>query len=448
VSGFVVFYDLLRTCVQTMLARALAQRLQERLDRERVAGAGAVASSTAPKLPRSTKVDGRFVHDPKVFPRWEERGGGDFLKWRWAMRGQAAPLPPPEELERLLPVLAPDAAALGAPAADRVQATWLGHASVLVQWQGWTVLADPIFSERCSPVQWAGPRRVRPAPLAAEALPPVDVIVISHNHYDHLDAASVRDLARLQPHALFCVPLGMKCWFEGLLGASAAAERVVEFDWSEQVTITEADLGVTAGENAPAAGAEPAGRPPLTVVCVPCQHWCSRTPTDRNKCLWSSWIVKTDSCTFWFGGGRFSPDLRARVGITRCFSHSLAPPSADTGYAGEIFRSAAAIHGPVQLAAIPIAAYGVPAERWFHKPSHMDPEEAVATHEDLKAAQSIAIHWGTFLLTGEPIMEPPQRLAAALEAKGLAADAFVCLQHGETRAFDLLRPSSGPTTTA
>ena len=152
-------------------------------------------------------------------------------------------MPPAEELDRRLPVRRPDASVLAAPPTDgRLQATWLGHASVLVQWDGWCVLADPIFSERCSPVQWAGPRRVRPPPLRTAELPPVDVIVISHNHYDHLDYQTVRDLVETQPGALFCVPLGMKCWFADVLGKESAARRVIEMDWSESLTLTHADV--------------------------------------------------------------------------------------------------------------------------------------------------------------------------------------------------------------
>ncbi len=354
------------------------------------------------RLPRSKKVDGRFVIDPSLFPGYvnhiTENGFSKLVKWRRGMRGQAAPIPTAAELDAELPVRKPDLDALAAPPADRVQATWLGHASVLVQWDGWTVLADPIFSERCSPFQFAGPKRLRPSPVNAAELPPVDAILISHSHYDHLDLRSVRDLAAHHPRATFFVPLGLKRWFE----SNCAAAAVVEFDWGDELTLDERALG-----------AERAGRPPLKIVCVPCQHWCKRTLTDTNRCLWCSWLVSTRRLTYFFGG--------------------------DTGYCGEIWRECTEIYGACDLCAIPIGAYGVPAERWFHSPNHMDPVEAVECHRDLGSRQSVAIHWGTFLLTGEHIFEPPKKLAAAVAAKGLPPDSFVALGHGETRCFELLR---------
>ena len=346
--------------------------------------------------------------DPAVFPNWKPfHSLGNVISWRWGMRGLPSPVPPKEELERDFPVLTPDAEALNSPPADRVQVTWLGHASVLVQWEGWSVLADPIFSERCAPVQWAGPKRVRPAPLQVDALPPVDAVVISHNHYDHLDEATVKALAKQQPGAIFFVPLGMKAWF-----ASCGLSQVVEMDWTESVTLDghQAQPPSTAAD--PAVPAVPA-RLPLTISCVPCQHWCKRTPSDLNKCLWCSWICKTPSMSYYFGG--------------------------DTGYCGEVFRAVRQEFGVTDLAAIPIGAYGTPEERWFHQPNHMNPEEAVNCHQDLGARQSVAVHWGTFALTGEPLGEPPRLLAASAAKHGLREDEFACFKQGEIRKFDLLR---------
>ena len=287
------------------------------------------------------------------------------------------------------------------------------------------MLADPIFSERCSPMQWAGPKRVRPSPIQVDGLPKVDAIVISHNHYDHLDLGTVRDLLDQQPEATFFVPLGMKAWFEE--ARRGGSENVVEMDWGEEVVLRDEDIGVgTSGDGAggqvvanasdgdsPDASASPtssseAARTPLTVVCVPCQHWCKRTPVDTNQCLWASWIAKTDNLTYFFGG--------------------------DTGYCGEVFKMTGDLY-PVDLSAIPIAAYGVPEERWFHKPNHMNPEEAVQCHIDLKSKQSVGVHWGTFQLTGEHIMEPPSRLKEAAKEAGLGEDEFVTLsteRHGHS----------------
>lgn len=393
----------------------------------------ATAATTRTRLPGSTKVNGRFVIDTELFPDWVDHISdvSGVFKWKWGMRGKTAPMPSARELDELLPVRAPDAAALAAPPESAAQVTWLGHASCLVQWEGWTVLADPIFSERCSPMQWAGPKRVRPSPIQVDALPRVDAIVISHNHYDHLDLGTVRDLLVQQPEATFFVPLGMKAWFEE--ARRGGSKNVVEMDWGEEVVLRDEDIdrggraGSTEenrevvdapGEKAGAASSSSAhpsydeARKPLTVVCVPCQHWCKRTPIDTNQCLWASWIAKTDNLTYFFGG--------------------------DTGYCGEVFKMTGDLY-PVDLSAIPIAAYGVPEERWFHKPNHMNPEEAVQCHLDLHSKQSVGVHWGTFPLTGEHIMEPPQRLKKAAKKAGLGEEEFVTLEHGETRVFDVVR---------
>eukprot|EP00041_Stephanoeca_diplocostata_P007199 m.100109 g.100109 ORF g.100109 m.100109 type:complete len:218 (-) comp16775_c1_seq6:922-1575(-) len=183
------------------------------------------------------------------------------------------------ELEQKLPVQTPDPRILSVPTQPseaNARITWLGHSSCLVQWQGWSVLSDPIFSERCSPVSWAGHKRVRPSPVQVEQIQLVDVVVISHNHFDHLDAVTVQQLCNSHPGALFCVPLGMKTWFARLVGRDKAAQSVIEMDWGDEIAVTDALVAKPKG----IIGA----RPPLTVACVPCQHWCRRTLTDLNKC--------------------------------------------------------------------------------------------------------------------------------------------------------------------
>ena len=338
-------------------------------------------------LPRSTKINGRFVHSKDIFPDHVNYGAKDFFRWRRTV--DKVPAYTEEELEEHLPVRQPDRNALETPPPGKLQSTWLGHACVLVQWDGWNVLADPVFSHRCSPVQFAGPARIRPSPIQADQLPVIDAIVISHDHYDHLDENTVKALAQLKPSPMWFVPLGMKSWM-----TSSGVHNVVEMDWSEKVTLHDMSSRK---------------RPDLTVACLPCQHWCSRTATDKNKTLWASWICKTESRSFFFGG--------------------------DTGYC-PVFSMIGDAFGSVSLAALPIGAYGSAVERWFHKPNHMCPSEAVQVHQDLKCKQSVGIHWGTFPLTSEPIMEPPQKLEEAKKAAGLQESEFIVLEHGETRVFD------------
>ena len=154
------------------------------------------------------------------------------------------------------------------------------------------------------------------------------------------------------------------------------------------------------------------GRPTLKLVCCPNQHWCGRGMTDKNLCLWCSWVAKTTNCSYWFGG--------------------------DTGYCGDIFRTIGELYGPFDLACIPVGNYGCSAERWFHEHHHMSPEEAVQCHWDVQSRQSVGVHWGTFSLTGEPVTEPPERLTKAMGGKLLPTETFVCFHHGETRAFPML----------
>ena len=220
----------------------------------------------------STRVNGRYVHDPEVFPGWEKHGFAHFRKWRRTV--ERPPTLSAEELQAKLPVRHVSKEMLRSPPADAMQCTWLGHASVLTQFQGWNILADPIFSDRCSPVQWAGPQRVRPSPIEPSALPRTDAVVISHSHYDHLDLESVKALAALSPPPMWFVPLGTKAWM-----ASVGVANVVEMDWGQQAVYIDPSGTKQARE--------------LTVTCLPCQHWCARTPWDRNTMLWSSWMTST-----------------------------------------------------------------------------------------------------------------------------------------------------------
>jgi len=248
--------------------------------------------------------------------------------------------------------------------------TWIGHATVFLRLGGAAVLTDPMFSERASPVRFAGPRRLVAPGVPLDALPPVDVAIVSHDHYDHADLPTLRALAARGTR--FVVPRGMG---ELLRGAGADA---LELSWWETTDV--------------------AG---LRVHCVPAQHFSGRTLTDRNRRLWAGFVVE--------GGGR------------RVYH------AGDTGYfAG--FSEIAARTGPIDLAVLPIGAY-LPPE--IMRPVHMDPEEAVRAALDLGARAVMGMHFGTFDLTDEPLEEPPVRFLAAAARDGLE-NAFV-LSVGETR---------------
>lgn len=261
---------------------------------------------------------------------------------------------------------------------NRVQITWIGHATTLIQYKGVNLLTDPMFSNRASPVGFAGPERYNPPSLTINSLPKLDYIVISHSHYDHLDLNSVRLIgSRTQ----WLVPLGLKAWFAK---AGVDPTRVLELDWWESVQF----------------GA-------VTITCTPAQHWSSRSLWDRNKSLWSSWMLQIDDRTIWYSG--------------------------DTGYNPYQFKEIGEKFQEVDLALISIGAY---EPRWFMKDMHINPDEAVQIHLDINSKYSIGIQWGTFQLTSEPIDDPPLKLKAALKKRKLPLETFELMKIGETRVIN------------
>ena len=303
----------------------------------------------------------------------------ELLTWFWQRNRDGLPKPPSTFVEGYggFPVVKP-APAAPAAAPDALTVTWIGHATLLVQIGGLNVLTDPQFSDRAFPVQWAGPKRRVPLPARLEELPRIDLVIVSHNHYDHLDLDTVRALERQAGGPpVFAAPLGIDRWLR-----AQGATRVERFDWWESRRI---------------GGVE--------VHSVPVQHWCARSLWDRNESLWSGWVLKAGARSVYFSG--------------------------DTGYSKD-FADTQARLGPVELALLPVGAY---EPRWFMKDQHVNPDEAVKIHRDLRARLSIGMHWGTFELTDEPLDQPIGDLAKALDAAGEPRDRFVLLKHGETRVI-------------
>ena len=257
---------------------------------------------------------------------------------------------------------------------EQPSVTWIGHSTLLVRFHGKTILTDPIFSTRASPFSIIGPRRVVPPALSLHELPPIDFVVISHSHYDHLDLKTIKELAIKRKKTVFFVPLGLKELLEGV-----GVSKVFELDWWDEMRMDD-----------------------ITFIATPAHHWSARSLLDRNKSLWASWMVISQHFRFWFAG--------------------------DTGYSNDFTEIRKRVGEP-DLAAIPIGAY---SPRSFMKNAHVNPGEAVDIFLDLGAKKAVAIHWGTFKLSTELLAEPPKKLQSALKAKNISRDLFKVLDHGET----------------
>ncbi|KAJ1562572.1 hypothetical protein HK405_010508 [Cladochytrium tenue] len=300
--------------------------------------------------------------------------------------------------------------------------TWLGHAAFLLTCRGGpTVLLDPCLSERCSPLSFAGPRRMVPVPFSLgnnsgsasggagaelDQLPPVDVIVISHNHYDHLDIDVLRRVAR--PETVCFVPLGC-----GETVRAAGVQRVIECDWWDEY-----EVGPVTGGSAR----------PLRVACTPCQHFSGRTLFDRDRTLWSSWVV---SLMGEGDGGQDSASARFYFAGDTGYRTVKKGEDEDAVPTCPAFREIGEKYGPFDLAAIPIGAY---QPRHLLSTVHLSPRDAVDVHLDVRSRRSVGMHWGTFVLTTEPVMEPPKLLREELKRRGIDLGDFVTLDVGESIA--------------
>jgi L-ascorbate metabolism protein UlaG (beta-lactamase superfamily) len=290
----------------------------------------------------------------------------DIWKWRLTRAARAWAAEP-----RAVPDDVPPARVTG----DRLRVSFVGHSTVLLQTQGLNILTDPVWSEQVGPFKGVGPRRRTAPGVRFDDLPKIDLILISHNHYDHLDLDTVQRIHdRDRPRMV--APLGN----DTIIQSRDAAIRVDTLDWGDSITISDG----------------------VTIRLEPMHHWSARSWWDRNEALWGAHVIETPGGRIYFAG--------------------------DTGYgAGDYYRAAQAKYGAFRLAILPIGAY---APRWFMEYAHMNPEEAVKAHVDLNATHSVAIHHSTFSHTDEPFHEPPQRLRAAVQENGMDGNAFRALAVG------------------
>ena len=259
-----------------------------------------------------------------------------------------------------------------------VRVTFINHSSFLIQVDGFNILTDPVYSERVSPFSWAGPLRMRPPGIRFEDLPNIDYVLISHNHYDHLDKDTVSRIKRVhQP--TFVVPLGVDKFMQTL-----GIQKVISLDWWQELPLNQA----------------------MKVASVPAQHFSGRGMLDRDCTLWCGYVIKRPEGNIYFAG--------------------------DTGYDQSIFKEIGESMKPVKLSLIPIGAY---KPVWFMSPVHISPRQAVQVHLDVNSEQSVATHFGTFPLGDDGQQEPVEELLHALAEQGLLNDKFWILNEGEGRVL-------------
>jgi N-acyl-phosphatidylethanolamine-hydrolysing phospholipase D len=326
-------------------------------------------------LPAHHRPDGGFRNP---WPSARLHGFGDFLKWTLIERRRKPRRPDPgaDAFPRAVPAFV-----FPRTAPETRTVTWVGHTTFLLQIGGINILVDPIWSDRASPVSFAGPRRRVPPAVDFDALPPIDLVVLSHDHYDHLDARTIRRLAKRYPAAVFLAPLGV-----GRILTRLGVRDIVEKDWWEDTSFSS-----------------------LKFTCVPAQHFSGRGMTNRNSTLWCGWVIEYGQYRILFAGDTALHPEFATI-VTRC--------------------------GPIDMTMLPIGAY---EPRWFMGAVHMNPEDCLAAVAAIRSAQAdkpvtvVASHWGTFKLTDEPLDEPPRRMRDLWSVSDNANLDLLILRHGETR---------------
>ncbi|SET12104.1 MBL fold metallo-hydrolase [Thorsellia anophelis] len=300
----------------------------------------------------------------------------DVQKWQANRKKNKLPLPPKKGYDNFISEWMQPVELNG----HQDAVWWLGHASMMLRLDGQIILIDPVLTDRISPVSFWGPKRLTPAPISIDELPSVDLILISHNHYDHLDKKTITSIFKINPQVKIFAPLGLKSWFSQL-----GISNVIELDWWDDDSFEG-----------------------IKITFTPAKHWSVRTLFDKNRSLWGGYTIKNSNVNFYFSG--------------------------DSAYT----ESLHAIYdnlGPFDLICLPIGAY---MPRWLMQLAHMDPQGAVKLYQYFGQPKVIPIHWGVFELGDESLDEPPIELSIALKDAGLAESNFFPFKIGQRIDLPLL----------
>lgn len=295
----------------------------------------------------------------------------------------------------------------------KLRATWLGHACYYVEFpSGLRALFDPVFEDRCSPFSFAGPKRYTQRPCCLGDIPFIDAVIISHSHYDHLSHTSVVEIQKYHPEVQFFVGLGLETWFR-----KSGLKNVTELDWWEDADL---NVKIKTGEKDHVISAR--------ISALPCQHTSARSPWDKDTTLWCSWSVKSGDKSVWFGGDTgYRAVPRLPVGTDDYSAEYESLPRCPQ------FKQIGHLRGPFDLGLIPIGAY---YPRVAFSAMHANPFDSVEIFVDTKCKRAMGIHWGTWALTMEEVLEPPKLLKEALKRKGISEeDVFDVCEIGASREF-------------